>query len=338
MNKNFWKNKKVLITGINGFIGSNLCKKLLSLGANVTGLLRNKNEKTLLFVEKLNKKVTLVNGNLENKNNLKRILLEQNIEICFHLAAQVEVGIAEQDPFVTWETNIKGTYCLMEAIREQKKKLKAIVIASSDKAYGNYPRNKMPYKEDYELKAKYPYDVSKACSDMIARSYASDLYNLPVVITRFANIYGPGQANFSALIPDCMKAIIKNEKFIPRGNGNNIRDFLYVEDVAELYLSIGKKIYLKPKKIKGEIFNAGTNKPLKVKNIIKIIFKHENKENRFKKIEKMFKNKKTSGELDFQYMDYKKVKFFFGWTPKTDFITGISKTITWYKKNISKIL
>ena len=125
--KNFWNNKKILITGINGFIGGNLCKKLISYGANVTGLIRNKNQKTLLFAEKLDKKVNLIQGNLENKNTLKRILLEQNIEICFHLAAQVEVGIAEKDPFVTWETNVRGTYSLMEAIREQRKKLRQLL-------------------------------------------------------------------------------------------------------------------------------------------------------------------------------------------------------------------
>jgi len=336
--KNFWKNKRVLITGINGFIGGNLSKQLLASGANVTGLIRNKNEKTFLFVEKLDKKITLVYGNLENKSNLKRILLEQNIEICFHLAAQVEVGVAERDPFVTWETNIRGTYSLMEAIREQKKKLKAIIIASSDKAYGNYPRNKMPYQENYELKAKYPYDVSKACSDMIARSYSSDLFNLPVVITRFANIYGPGQANFSALIPDCIKSTLHNELFVPRSNGNNVRDFIYVSDVSKLYLLIAKKLFLKPNKIKGEIFNAGTNNPHKVKDIIKNIFEIQNKHTQYKKIDKIFKNKKTSGEIDFQYMDYKKVYKFFGWKPETKFKLGISETINWYKKNLSKII
>ena len=130
----------------------------------------------------------------------------------------------------------------------------------------------MPYKEDYELKAKFPYDVSKACADMIARSYASELYNLPVVITRFANIYGPGQANFSALIPDCLKSIIKKQKFMPRGNGNSVRDFIYVDDVVELYLLIAKNLFVYPNKIKGEVFNAGTLKPLKVKDIIKKIF------------------------------------------------------------------
>ncbi len=336
--KNFWNNKKILITGINGFIGGNLCKKLISYGANVTGLIRNKNQKTLLFAEKLEKKVNLIQGNLENKNILRRILLEQNIEICFHLAAQVEVGIAERDPFVTWETNVRGTYSLMEAIREQRKKIKAIVIASSDKAYGDYPKKKMPYKEDYELKAKFPYDVSKACADMIARSYASELYSLPVVITRFANIYGPGQANFSALIPDCLKSIIKKQKFIPRGDGNSVRDFIYVDDVVELYLLIAKNLYIYPNKIKGEVFNAGTLKPLKIKDIIKKIFVNENRLSQFKKIEKLFQNKKTSGELNYQYMDYKKVNKFFKWKPKTDFKTGISKTIAWYRKNISKIL
>ena len=131
MMKKFWNKKKVLITGINGFVGGNICKELISLGANVTGLIRNKNKKTLLFLEKLNKNITLVDGSIDNKETLKRILLEQNIEVCFHLAAQVEVGVASYYPNLTWENNIRGTYNLLEAIREQGKHVKSVIIAFS---------------------------------------------------------------------------------------------------------------------------------------------------------------------------------------------------------------
>ena len=164
--------------------------------------------------------------------------LEQNIEVCFHLAAQVEVGVASYYPNLTWENNIRGTYNLLEAIREQGKHVKSVIIASSDKAYGSYPKNKMPYKESYELRPKFPYDVSKACTELIARSYTSELYNLPIVITRFTNIYGPGQVNFSALIPDCIQTVLGHGKFIPRGNGENVRDFLYVKDVVDVMNNI----------------------------------------------------------------------------------------------------
>ncbi len=338
MKKNFWKNKKVFITGINGFVGGNICKELVLLGANVTGLIRNQNQKTLLFVEQLHKKINLVKGSIDNKETLKRILLEQNIEICFHLAAQVEVGIARNYPSLTWESNIRGTYNFLEAVREQGKKIKAVVIASSDKAYGDYPKNKMPYKEHYETRAKFPYDVSKACADLIAKSYTSELFNLPIAITRFTNIYGPGQTNFSALIPDCIKTALGYGNFIPRSNGNNVRDFLYIKDVTSLYLLIAKDLFINPKKIKGQIFNAGSNKPKKIKDIIKIIFKHANQKNKFLKIFNKFKNKKAIGEIEYQYMDYKKVKKYFAWFPKYNFEKGIKETFDWYKKNIKKLI
>jgi CDP-glucose 4,6-dehydratase len=291
-----------------------------------------------LFLEKLDKEITLVDGSIDKKETLKRIFVEQNIEICFHLAAQVEVGVARHYPNLTWESNIRGTYNLLEAIREQGKHVKSVIIASSDKAYGSYPKNKMPYKENYELRAIFPYDVSKACTELIARSYTSDLYNLPIVITRFTNIYGPGQVNFSALIPDCFQSVLGFSKFTPRGNGENVRDFLYVKDVANLYILIAKELFYNPKKLSGEIFNAGSNKPMKIKNIVKTIFTNSNKKKDYEIIKNSFKNKKAIGEIDFQYMDHKKVKKYFGWYPKYNFNEGINETYRWYKDNIKKLI
>ena len=337
LNKNFWKNKKVFITGINGFVGSNLAKELLKNGAEVVGLIRNKNRKTLLFAENLNKKITLIDGDVENKKILKRVFIEENIDICFHLAAQVEVGLAQKYPYLTWETNIKGTYTFFEAIRENGKKVKSIIVASSDKAYGEYPIKKMPYKENYELKPIYPYDVSKACADLIAKSYSQELFKLPIAITRFSNIYGPGQANFSALIPDCFQSLIKKTKFILRGNGEHKRDFLYIKDVINLYLQISQSLYLEPNKIRGEVFNAGSNRGHKVKDIIKMIFEIGNKKKNLRSIFKNSKFKKTKGEIKSQYMDYKKVNKFFGWRPTFKMDRGLRETYDWYKKYISKI-
>ena len=210
-------------------------------------------------------------------------------------------------------------------------------MASSDKVYGNYPKSKMPYRESYELKAKFPYDVSKACADIIAQSYSSNLYKLPIVITRFSNIYGPGQMNFSALIPDSIISAMGYSKFNPRGDGNHTRDFLYVGDVVDLYLTISKNLFKKPELLRGQIFNAGSNKPYKIRDIIKLIFKKENKNKDFQKILNKFKSKKTIGEIDHQYMDYKKAKKYFGWTPKHSFEKGIEETINWYKKYINYI-
>jgi len=222
----FWFGKNVFITGINGFIGGNLAKGLLQNGANVFGLVRNAARDTLLYYEKLDAQITLIEGEITDKDLLTRAISEEQIHVVFHLAAQVEVGVGLANPYLTFETNTRGTYCLMEAIRACPQTVKAVVVASTDKAYGAYPPERMPYKEDYPLLPKYPYDVSKACADMIARAYTSEIYRLPVVVTRFCNIFGPGQLNFSALIPDAVRACLGYGKFVPRGSGQQIRDFI----------------------------------------------------------------------------------------------------------------
>ena len=167
----YWKGRNVFITGINGFIGGNLAKALLGKGANISGLVRNRDQNTLLFYEGLADKMVLIQGELVNRELLEGIIAEQQIDAVFHFAAQVEVGVGIKNPYLTYETNIRGTYCLMEAIRSSGQKVQSIVVASTDKSYGSYPTESMPYKEDYPLIPKYPYDISKACGDMIAQSY-----------------------------------------------------------------------------------------------------------------------------------------------------------------------
>ena len=333
---NFWKNKNIFISGVAGFVGSNLAKNLVQSGANVIGLTQNNKIESLLFYENIDKKINLLFGNITNKEFLKSIFLKYRIDICFHLAAQVEVGSALKYPYLTWETNVRGTYTLMEVIRENKKKIKSIIIASSDKAYGNYPLQRLPYKENYELKPNYPYDTSKACADIIAKSYASKLYKLPIIITRFANIYGSGQLNFTALIPDVIKSCILNKKFVMRSNGEAIRDFIYIDDIVEIYKLLAKNLYLNPKKYSGEVFNAGTNVKHKVKDIIKKIFIYTNKEKKLKNVFKKIKKNQAKGELSAQYMDYKKLNKFFGWKPKYKFSNTLPELIHWYQKYLGK--
>ena len=337
MKKNiFWKNKNIFISGVAGFVGSNLAKDLINNGANVIGLTQNKKINSLLFYENIDKKINLIFGSITDRELLKSIFLKYKIDICFHLAAQVEVGSALKYPYLTWETNVRGTYTLMEVIRENKKKIKSIIIASSDKAYGNYPLIRLPYKESYQLKPNYPYDTSKACADMIAKSYASKLYKLPIIITRFANIYGPGQLNFTALIPDLIRSCILNKKFVMRSDGEAIRDFVYINDIIELYKLLSKSLYLNPKKYSGEVFNAGTNTKHKVKDIVKKIFIHTNKEKKLKNVFKKNKNNLTKGELSAQYMDFKKLNKFFGWKPKYKFSNTLTELINWYEKYLGK--
>ncbi len=327
---NFWKNKNVFISGVAGFVGSNLAKNLMKNGANVIGLTKNKKIKSLLFFEKIDKKINLIFGDITNKKLLNKIFNKNKIDICFHLAAQVEVGFANRYPFSTWETNIRGTYTLLEVVRENKNKIKSIIVASSDKAYGKYPKNLLPYKEDYKLNPEFPYDTSKACADLIAKSYSTNLFKLPILITRFANIYGPGQLNFTALIPDAIRCCILNKKFLMRSNGRAIRDFIYIEDIVDLYKILAKNLYKNPKKFSGQVFNAGTNIKHKTKDIIKEIFLYKKKKKSLEVIFKGMSKNKTIGEISYQYMNYKKLKLYLGWKPKYKFKETLPSLFKWY--------
>ncbi len=336
-NTSFWNNKNVFITGINGFIGGNLAKRLYSSGAKIFGLIRDNKKDTYIYIEDLADKITLINGDIVDRDLLSRIISEEQIDCVFHLAAQVEVGVAISNPYLTFETNIRGTYSLLEAIRIHP--VRSVVIASTDKSYGSYGIDQMPYKETYPLIPQYPYDVSKACADMIAQSYSTELYDLPVIVTRFCNIFGPGQLNFSALIPDSIRSALGYSTFIPRGNGKQVRDFIYVDDVVNLYLMISQELLNNPKRISGEIFNAGTNSPVRTRDIIRQIYLLIGNKSDYKKVEEKMLGKQTSGEIDYQYMDFQKVNNYFGWEPEHSLNEGLEKTIEWfiqYLKQYSK--
>lgn len=328
--QDYWFGKNVLITGINGFIGGNLAKHLISKGATVYGIVRNIKRDSILFYEDLNKKVVLINGDITDKDFITRIISEEMIQSVFHLAAQVEVGVGLTNPYLTFETNIKGTYSILEGIRQCPNSIESIIMASTDKSYGSYPKESMPYKEDYPLIPKYPYDVSKACADMIAQSYATDVFNLPVVVTRFCNIFGPGQLNFSAIFPDSIRSCLGYGNFIPRGNGSQIRDYIFIDDVVDLYLRIGEELAGSPDKYRGHIYNAGTNSPKSVYDVLQTVYSLTNNQYDFQKVVEIMKTKKTTGEIDCQYMDYEKVNQHFGWSPSHSFDEGVKKTIKWF--------
>lgn len=321
----------VLITGINGFIGGNIAKYFVDKGASVFGIIRNKQYNSFLYYEGLNEKVTLIEGDILDKELMSRIISEEQINYIYHLAAQVEVGVGAINPYLTFEANIKGTYTILESARLFPQSIKAIIIASTDKAYGSYGLDEMPYKEDYPLKPEYPYDISKACADMVARAYSSELYKLPVVVTRFCNIYGPGQLNFSALIPDAIRSALGYTTFIPRGSGHQIRDFIYVDDVVSLYAVIAEKLSDNPSKYRGEVYNAGTNTPISVRSVINNVYTTISNKDDLKIVLEQMEGKKTIGEIEQQYMDYQKVNDYFNWEPKNNLHTGLELTVEWFK-------
>jgi len=328
----FWQGKRVLITGANGFIGGNLTHFFVNEGAEVTGLERNIERRSYLHFEGLGSKMRTVRGDLCDRSFLERVMAEGNFEYCFHLAAQVEIGVGLQSPYTTFETNVRGTYTLLEALRTHAKGLRAAVIASTDKAYGEYPADQMPYREHYPLKPQYPYDTSKACADMIAHSYASDVYQLPLVVTRFCNIYGPGQLNFSALIPDSIRAAIGKGTFVPRGDGSHVRDFIYAADVVSLYARIAEALSHEPARFRGKAYNAGTNEPRTVREVIQMVFNKCNNPAALTTIEEQMRSARTTGEITVQYMDYDVVQRDFGWKPTTSFSDGIDQTIAWFRR------
>ncbi|NCV85490.1 MAG: NAD-dependent epimerase/dehydratase family protein [Oxalobacteraceae bacterium] len=310
----FWQGKRVLITGANGFIGGNLTHYFVNEGAEVTGLERNIERRSYLHFEGLGSKMRTVRGDLCDRSFLERVMAEGNFEYCFHLAAQVEIGVGLQSPYTTFETNVRGTY------------------TSTDKAYGEYPADQMPYREHYPLKPQYPYDTSKACADMIAHSYASDVYQLPLVVTRFCNIYGPGQLNFSALIPDSVRAAIGKGTFVPRGDGSHVRDFIYADDVVSLYARIAEVLSHEPARFRGKAYNAGTNEPRTVREVIQMVFNKCNNPAALTMIEEQMRSARTTGEITVQYMDYDGVQRDFGWKPTTSFSDGIDQTIAWFRR------
>ena len=334
LNKKFWNRKNILITGVNGFIGSNLVNHLIDKGANIYGISDNNDKNIVLKHNNTFNKIKYYKLSLTNKNKLKEIIIKNKIEVCFHLAAQVDVTIARIDPMKTFESNIRGTYTLLECLRESKF-IKSIIMASSDKAYGDYPSSKLPYKENYDLRPRYPYDISKACGDFISQCYSSEIYNLPIITTRFSNIYGPGQLNFSALIPDCILALLDIREFIPRSNGKNKRDYLFVDDVCELYQCLGYNLY-RNNKLSGQIFNAGTGRGFTVDAIIKSICRIGKSKKLYTDIKRQYKGKCTVGEIGNQFMSHSKLRRYFGWTPRYVMNDGLCTTISWYKNMFGK--
>jgi len=337
--KENWKNRKVLVTGVTGFVGGNLVKKLHKAGATIFGLVRNNNPFCYLNQEKYDAKIQIINGDLTDHLFLYNIITELQVEIIYHLAAQVEIGVGLINPFLTFETNVRGTYNLMEACRMSQTSghsLKAIIVASSDKAYGEYPTEKMPYKEEYPLIPQFPYDTSKACADMICKSYALDQYSLPIVITRFSNIYGPGQMNFSAIVPDSIRSGLEFSTFIPRSDGSLVRDFIYSEDVADLYMRIASGLISEPDRLRGQVFNAGSNSPIDMRTLISKIYNKLDNHNALQIIINQMDGKKTTGEIAHQHMSFEKVYEFFGWEPKHNIDIGLEKTITWFKSFFEK--
>ncbi len=319
----FWKNRTAFVTGASGFVGSNLVAELVRRGAQVVCLQRDDTQFNSLDLLDLRKSVTVVGGSVDDLPLMARVLNEYDVDAVFHLAAQALVGAANRSPVSTFESNIRGTYLLLEACRLTPN-VKRIVVASSDKAYGSH--DELPYHEEFKLNAVFPYDVSKACTDLISLSYAKT-FGLPVAITRSANIYGPADSNLSRIIPGTILSVLKNERPIIRSDGSPVRDFIYTDDIVAGYLLLAEKI----EKAAGEAYNFGSGQPISMLGLVGKIVALMGRTGDLSP--EILLNSKIANEIDAQYLASAKVNETFGWSPLVDLDAGLLKTIDWYKKN-----
>lgn len=320
----FWKNKNVFITGATGLLGSWLTKLMIDEGANVICLNRDIIPKSIVWSNSsefnyIKDKLTVVHGCLEEYQLLERILNEYEIEVVFHLGAQTIVGVANRNPLSTFESNIRGTYNLLEACRRNKELIKAVIVASSDKAYG--AQEKLPYDEKTPLCGTHPYDVSKSCADLIAYTYFNT-YKLPVCITRCGNLYGPGDLNFNRIIPETIRSLLNAESPIIRSDGSYIRDYFYVKDGALAYKTLAEKMY--EKDISGESFNFSNEIQVTVLELVEKIIRIMNC-NLKPEIQGKARN-----EIKHQYLSAQKAKSMLNWQPRYTLEVGLKETIDWY--------
>lgn len=315
-----WRNKSVFVTGCTGLLGSWLCKELVERGADVTGLVRDWVPRSILLEENVTSNMNVVRGEVEDFYTLERTLNEYEIEIVFHLAAQTIVEIANRNPRSTFETNIKGTWNILEACRRVPT-VKEIIVASSDKAYGE--QHKLPYNETDPLQGTHPYDVSKSCADLLARAYYVT-YGLPVCITRCGNFYGGGDLNFNRLVPGTIRSVLAGESPIIRSDGTFIRDYFYIKDAVFAYLHLAEK--MEELDIFGEAFNFSNELQINALELVKKITPLMGREDLEPKILGIAKN-----EIKHQYLSASKAKKILNWKPKYTLDEGLKETIEWYK-------
>ncbi|OGT92006.1 MAG: hypothetical protein A2298_04305 [Gammaproteobacteria bacterium RIFOXYB2_FULL_38_6] len=312
--------KNILVTGGAGFVGGHLVEELIKLKANVFVVDINLDKRSYLFTEKLHRKSRVINLDICDYKKLLGLIKKYRIEFIFHLAAQALVEEAYKNPKYTLDNNILSTINVLEVVRLNPQ-IKGLIVASSDKAYGKLKVAK--YIESSPLSGDHPYDTSKSVTDLISATYYKT-YKISVVVTRFGNIYGEGDLNFSRIIPGIMKSVIRNSQLKIRSNGKYVRDYLYVKDVVRGYLLLAQNI----EKINGEAFNFGSDDTLTVMEVIKEVEKVLNKKINFKILNT------AHNEIPYQSLDYAKIKRTLGWKPKENIRSTVKKILEWYSRII----
>ena len=316
----FWKGRRVFVTGATGMVGSWTVKELLQAGAHVVVLVRDADPRSELYRSGDYLRTAVVQGQVEDFWTLERAINEHEVDTVFHLAAQPIVGAAHRFPMQTFEANIRGTYNLLEACRIHRNLVQRVVIASSDKAYGE--QTALPYTEETPLEGQHPYEVSKSCADLIARSYHRT-YGLPVAIARCGNIFGGGDLNWSRIVPETIRSLLQHGRPVVRSDGTYLRDYIYVKDIASAYILLAER--LDDPMVRGEAFNFGPARPLTVLELVAVIQRLMGCEH----IQPDVRNVAT-GEIHSQYLDAGKARRVLGWEPGYTLEDGLDETIAWY--------
>jgi len=317
----FWRDRPTLVTGATGLLGGWLVRHLLAAGADVVCLVRDWVPQCELVRSGAIERVKVVRGSVGSLSRLERVLGEYEIETVFHLAAQTIVGIANRNPLSTFETNIRGTWLMLEACRRSPA-VRQIVLASSDKAYGQQPQ--LPYTESAPLAGQHPYDVSKSCADLLARSYAAT-YRLPVCVTRCGNFYGGGDLNWNRIVPGTIRSVLRGQRPVIRSDGHALRDYLYVEDGAAAYMLLAERLAACPE-LAGEAFNFSCEAPLAVADLVGRILTAMGSD-----LVPVIQNH-APHEIRHQYLSAEKARRVLGWSPRFDLAEGLRRTIAWYRE------
>ncbi len=317
-----WKDRPVFMTGGGGFLGGWLVKALVERGARVVCLLRDEIPNRLLEKLGVGNRISKVRGDVCDFHTVERSINEYNIDTVFHLAAQPLVGTANRSPMSTFETNIRGTWNLLEAARRARTVTRT-VVASSDKAYGTH--GSLPYREDFAMQGLHPYDASKSCTDLIARTYAHT-WAMPLTVTRCSNLYGGGDRNWNRIVPDTIRALVRDERPVIRSDGRFVRDYLYVEDAADAYLTLAQ---VTPRdEVRGRAFNFGLGRPVQVLEVVEELVKIHGGGKEPKILNQ------AKGEIQDQYLDCTLANELLGWRPKHDLAAGLRKSYAWYSAHL----
>ncbi len=317
----FWLDRPTFVTGATGLIGSWLVRRLLSNGADIVCLVRDWVPESEMIRTGIIERVKVVRGDVRDQSLLERVLGEYEIDTVFHLAAQTIVGIANRNPISTFETNIGGTWSLLEACRRSPS-IGQIVVASSDKAYGD--QEVLPYDETTPLQGCHPYDVSKSCADLIANTYAIS-YQLPVAITRCGNFYGGGDLNWNRIVPGTIRSILRGQRPVIRSDGSFLRDYFYVEDGTAAYMLLAEKL-ANSLELRGQAFNFSNEQQLTVLELVDLISQLMKSD-----LRPDVRNE-ASNEIKHQYLSAAKAHELLGWSPLFDLSGGLERTIEWYKE------